>query len=218
MNLEKVILISAVSIIMGILLNCSNAKFSSEGERKSADQPLSSQQPTQQQQDNFETQAGPPEALPPIPKIDYQGCRSQAKRGYGKCDANEAIVIVNDGKSQEMTCCRFGTTEVFSFNQAELFVSRQGSCQVGEVATGMSNPNGGYYCSKLSKYFTTGNPLPAKYIRSAGSADPELQAIAASYNVNDTCICGTNTVMFGGKTARDNRCTDKCVEIISFNP
>lgn len=134
------------------------------------------------------------------------------KRGYGQCDADKVVVIVNDGTAQEMTCCPVGAN-VLSTAAAERHVLRTGTCQADEVATGMQDPNTpGVYCTKINaRYLKLSAPITSRYVN--GNVPGVLGQIASSYNVSDTCICDEGTVVIGGHTPRDNRCEEKCVRI-----
>ena len=153
----------------------------------------------------------------PVPETDYKLCSASpeaGKRGYGRCHADEALVIVNDGTAQEITCCPFKSKGILSPNPAELNIARQGSCQQGEVATGLTASNGAYLCSKVNPtLYDTGTPVKATYANDDDDLSETLRKIAAAYNVNDTCVCPENTFMFGGKVSRDNVCEDMCVPI-----
>lgn len=154
-------------------------------------------------------------AIPPVSSVpDYAGCAAlptSGKRGYGMCGADEAVVIVNDGRSQEMTCCPIGKN-VLSALPAEQHVSRTGLCLADEVATGMTNPNGGTLCTKINTQFLKlSAQVNAQYVN--GNVPGVLGQIAKAYNVSDACICPEGTVVVGGHTSRDNQCSDKCARI-----
>ncbi len=147
--------------------------------------------------------------------VNYDTCKalpSAGKRGYGNCQANEVVVIVNDGNAQEMTCCPLLGKNIFSKEASELFVARQGLCQANEVLTGMTNTSGGIICSKINtKYLELTTPVPSQYV--VGSAPGVMGEIAKSYNVSDTCICPEKTVAIGGHKGSDNQCGEQCVTI-----
>ncbi len=147
--------------------------------------------------------------------VNYDACKSlpaSGKTAYGKCQENAVVVIVNDGKAQEMTCCPLSGKNIFSKVPAELFVARSGLCQANEVLTGMANTSGGVICSKIyTKYLTLTTSVPSVYV--VGNTPGVMGEIAKSYNVSDTCICPEKTVAIGGHTASDNRCGEQCVVI-----
>ncbi|MFO0679501.1 MAG: hypothetical protein U0169_23445 [Polyangiaceae bacterium] len=166
----------------------------------------------------------PPAQTPPetttmgglqIASPNYTSCAAlpnAGKRGYGTCPANQVVVIVNDGKAQEMTCCPV-SANVLSAVPAEQNVVRTGLCQADEVATGMQDPSAPrVFCTKINATFLKlSSPVPSKYVN--GNAPGALGAIARSYNVSDTCICEEGLVVIGGHTASDNKCTEQCVRI-----
>lgn len=98
------------------------------------------------------------------------------------------VVIVNDGKAQEMTCCPVGQN-VLSSVAAEHHVVRTGLCLADEVATGMKDPaTPTVLCTKInSAYLKLSAATQAKYV--TGKLPGVIGQIAASYNVNDTCLC-----------------------------
>jgi hypothetical protein len=141
-------------------------------------------------------------------RADYTACASlpsAGKRGYGKCEANAVVVIVNDGKAQEMTCCPLGGKNVLSAKDSDLHIQRSGTCQANEVLTGMADPHTpSGYCSKINdKYLKLSAPIPSKYV--TGNVPGIMGQIAKSYNVSDTCICPEGTIAIGGHTPQDNR-------------
>ncbi len=146
---------------------------------------------------------------------DYMVCASlptQGKRGYGMCDADQAVVIVNDGTSREMTCCPIGRN-VLSPSAADHNIPRTGLCQADEIATGMTDPAAGVLCTKINTQFLKlSAPTKAQYVN--GNAPGALGVIAKAYNVSDTCICPEGSVVIGGHTTRDNKCEDQCVSIL----
>jgi hypothetical protein len=164
--------------------------------------------------------AAPPELVPggngvQIAPPKYADCvklPNAGKRGYGKCAADQVVVIINDGKAQEMTCCPIGAN-VLSSVGTERDVLRTGFCGADEVATGMENPSTpGVFCSKINAtYLKLSSRIPSVY--TTRSMPGDLGIIANSYNNNDTCICPEGSIMVGGHTPADNRCTDQCVRI-----
>ncbi len=151
-----------------------------------------------------------------VVKVNYETCASlpaSGKRGYGKCNDGEVVVIVNDGKAQEMTCCPVTGKNILTKIDAEKFVERTGTCQANEVLTGMKEPQTPtIFCSKINdKFLTLSTPTPSLYVN--GNASGIMGQIAASYNVSDTCICPEGLVAVGGHTAKDNKCAEQCVTI-----
>lgn len=149
-------------------------------------------------------------------RADYSACAalpSAGKRAYGKCDDNSVVVIVNDGKAQEMTCCPLAGKNILSVKSGDQYIQRTGSCQADEVLTGMVDPEApSGYCSKINnKYLKLSPPVPSQYV--TGSVSGQMGLIAKSYNVSDTCICPEGTVAIGGHTAQDNKCSEQCVKI-----
>jgi hypothetical protein len=147
---------------------------------------------------------------------DYTTCAAlpqAGKRGYGKCDAQQVVVIVNDGKAQEMTCCPVQAQNILSTKPDEQHVQRVGLCLGEEVATGMVEPHApGVYCTKINtQYMRLSAPVVATYVNN--DVPGVLGQIAATYNVSDTCICPEGFVVIGGHTAQDNTCADQCVRI-----
>lgn len=149
-------------------------------------------------------------------RADYTACAAlpaAGKQGYGKCADNSVVVIINDGKAQEQTCCPLGGKNILSSKESERHVLRTGSCQADEVLTGMQSATGNSgYCSKINtKYLKLSASVPSQYVK--GNAPGVLGQIAKSYNVSDTCICPEGTVALLGHTASDNQCAEKCVKI-----
>jgi hypothetical protein len=149
-------------------------------------------------------------------RADYTACAAlpaAGKQGYGKCADNSVVVIINDGKAQEQTCCPLGGKNILSSKESERHVLRTGSCQSDEVLTGMQSATGNSgYCSKINtKYLKLSPSVPSQYVK--GNAPGVLGQIAKSYNVSDTCICPEGTVALLGHTASDNQCAEKCVKI-----
>jgi hypothetical protein len=147
---------------------------------------------------------------------NYTACAAlpqAGKRGYGKCDANQVVVIVNDGEAQEMTCCPVVAQNILSTKPDEVQIQRTGVCQANEVCTGMIDPHDpGIYCTKINTQFMQlSTPIASTYVQ--GNAPGVLGQIAATYNVSDTCICPEGTVAIGGHTASDNRCAEQCVRL-----
>ena len=152
-----------------------------------------------------------------VVQINYDACKAlpaSGKRGYGKCNSEEVTVIVNDGKAQEMTCCPIGGKNILSSKASDLFVERTGTCQSGEVQTGMIDAKSSrLYCSRINEtYLKLSSAVPAIYVK--GALLGIMGEIAASYNNSDTCICPEGTASVGGHTASDNRCAEQCVKII----
>ena len=85
------------------------------------------------------------------------------------------------------------------------------------IATGMQNPHTPeVYCSRInSRHLSVVETGRAHYVkRSSNAFSAELNQIAGTYNVNDTCVCPDNQVMLGGHTPQDNRCHDLCGKIV----
>jgi hypothetical protein len=149
-------------------------------------------------------------------KPDYQACAglpSKGKRGYGQCADDQVVVVINDGKAQEMTCCAVGRNVLLTEGKHTV---RQGTCAANEVATGMQSAAGPQvFCSKINtKFLSLGNPVTAIYVKSSSrGVSQELINLAEIYNVRDTCVCPDKHVLIGGHTTSDNRCADQCVEI-----
>ncbi|MCA9665663.1 MAG: hypothetical protein KC503_08745 [Myxococcales bacterium] len=148
---------------------------------------------------------------------NYTACAAlpaAGKRGYGTCPAGNVVVIINDGKAAEMTCCPLGGTNVLSTNPAEINVMRIGFCNADEIGTGMLSVAGPMiYCTKFNtKYLQRTAPVTAVYTK--GNAPGILGVIAKSYNVNDTCICPEGSMIIGGHTPSDNKCLDQCVKLV----
>ncbi len=149
-------------------------------------------------------------------RADYTACialPAAGKRGYGKCEDNLVVVIVNDGKAKEMTCCPLGGKNILSSKREDLHIQRTGTCQANEVLTGMLDPHApSGFCSKINdKYLKLSSPVPSQYVK--GNAPGVMGQIAKSYNVSDTCICPEGTISIGGHTSQDNKCSERCVEI-----
>lgn len=149
--------------------------------------------------------------------VDYKACQAIAgagKRGYGKCDANSVVVVVNDGKKAEMTCCPVSPQlKLFSTTASELFVKRSGLCQSDELLSGMIDTSGQLYCSKINtQSYKLSEPIPSKYVN--GAVAGAMGAIAAAYHNSDTCMCEEGYIAIGGHTSSDNTCAEKCVKVL----
>jgi hypothetical protein len=152
---------------------------------------------------------------------NYQACAALPGAGKvrypAKCNPNEVMAVINDGKTQEMTCCPLQGTNILSSNPAEQYQTRIGRCLADEVGVGMVNARDSQiYCTKINtQYLKLGPPQPAIYASRSGNNNPALQAIAQVYNVGDCCVCPEKTVLVGGHVTNDNVCQDQCVAIIS---
>ena len=152
---------------------------------------------------------------------DYATCvaRPNSKISYpAKCAENNVMVVINDGKTQEMTCCPVKEARIFSKTAAELYQERTGRCEANEVGVGMiSAGSSKIYCSKINTDLVELGPSQnAKYAKSgSGGLTPELQSLAQIYNVGDTCACPDRMILVGGHSTQDNVCQDQCVEILT---
>lgn len=151
-----------------------------------------------------------------IIRADYTACAAlpaAGKQGYGKCAENSVVVIINDGKAQEQTCCPLGGKNILSDKESERHVRRTGSCLSDEVLTGMESATGNSgFCSKINtEYLKLSPPVASQYVKD--NAPGALGQIAKSYNSSDTCICPEGTVALLGHTAADNQCAETCVKI-----
>jgi len=150
---------------------------------------------------------------------NYQACASLPSAGKvrypAKCNANEVMAVINDGNTQEMTCCPLQGSNILSSNPAEQYQPRTGRCLADEVGVGMvSAKDSQIYCTKINTQFLKlGPPQTAIYASRNGNSNPSLQAIAQVYNVGDCCVCPEKTVLVGGHVASDNVCQDQCVAI-----
>lgn len=148
---------------------------------------------------------------------DLETCAALPEAGrstYGKCPAQAAIVVINDGKGQQMTCCPFKGENILASDPAKTHVRRSGQCGTDEVATGLISPDGPeMYCTALNGKLRLGAQVPIIYAKSDSALDETMRAIAASYNVLDTCICPRGTFYVGTHTTNDNVCIDKCAPI-----
>lgn len=150
---------------------------------------------------------------------DYATCANlpeQGKRKYGACGDGEALVVVNDGEGQEMTCCPLTGANLFSASAEERHQKRTPTCGPGEIATGMESTAGPVIlCSKIdTRFLKLGTPQPSIYVSllTQGLSDA-VRSIVASYHLADMCLCPEGTVMIGGHTPSDNSCSDQCVRI-----
>ena len=157
-------------------------------------------------------------SLPIKPKVnvDYAGCaalRTKGKRGLGPCNANEVIVIVNDGRKGEMTCCPIGNN-VFSTVAAEQNVRREGQCRADEVATGIKDLEKSIIlCTKVNTQFLK-TEYRATSIYAVSKSPGNLGALAKAYHNSDCCVCPEGSVFTGKHTAANDQCTDECVAIV----
>ena len=74
---------------------------------------------------------------------DYNRCASlpdAGKRGYGTCEDDRVVVVVNDGETAEMTCCDLVGENVLSQREEDRHVVRTGFCNADEVAHGDERP------------------------------------------------------------------------------
>lgn len=156
----------------------------------------------------------------PTAPPDYQTCAGLPtvgkKRYPAKCDANQVMAVINDGKAQEMTCCPLVGKDILSADPAEQYLKRTGRCGADEVGVGMeAAANSVIYCSKINyRYLKLTTPIKSIYVTAGSALNPTMKAIAASYNIRDTCICPEKSILIGGHTTKDNVCTDICVEIV----
>lgn len=213
------------------LQGCRDSKFSGEGGSKAAPAPTSapvtygpngsSSVPTNQE--NSTASSSTPVTVldgSGLIKPDYAACSALPSAGKvkypAKCGDNQVMAIINDGNTQEMTCCPINGTNVFSSVASEKFQQRQGKCLADEVGVGMvSASTSTIYCSKINtQYLTLGAPQTATYISSSSNIPPEQLTIAKSYNQSDTCICPNKMILIGGHVDKDNKCSDQCVEIL----
>lgn len=147
---------------------------------------------------------------------DYKSCASlpaAGKQPYGKCGDNEAVVIVNDGSTQEMTCCPLTGQIALTTDESQMHMERKGACLEDEILTGMLDSKSGTgYCTKINTdSFRLSKPVPSQYI--SGKLLGVMGTIAQSYNWGDTCVCPEGTVAIGGHSPQDNFCGEQCVEI-----
>lgn len=151
---------------------------------------------------------------------DYTSCaaRPNSKQGYpAKCADGHVMVVINDGRAQEMTCCPVKEARIFSKTTSELYIERAGRCAADEVGVGMISATAStIYCSKINTNLVELGPTQtARYAKSgSGGLSAELQSLASIYNVGDTCVCPDRMILVGGHTASDNVCQDQCVEIL----
>ena len=159
---------------------------------------------------------------------DYRACAAlpvQGKQKYpAKCGFNHVLVIVNDGGTQEMTCCPLKNADMLSSRPGDLFQERAGRCLADEVGVGMINSgrtlifntnNPRLYCSRINTgKFSLGPAKRSDYVTVGNALAPELLAIAVSYNALDACVCPLKSVMLGGHKNDNNTCEDECAEIL----
>ena len=157
-----------------------------------------------------------PEAVPPKLELNYNTCATRpenGRRSTGKCNANEVIVIVNDGTAGEMTCCPVGT-DVLSAVEAEQNIRKQGKCGPDEVATGVEDlRNSVVLCTKVNTQFLKTEPRASAVYAKSGTPGI-LGTLAQAYNIGDCCVCGEGSVFIGNHTSSDNTCSDECVAIV----
>ncbi len=158
----------------------------------------------------------PGNTFPPKAEIDYSVCASlpeNGKRGTGQCNANEVIVIVNDGTAGEMTCCPVGAN-VFSTEASERNIRRVGKCGQDEVATGIEDLSKSIViCTKVdTRFLKTEFRATSIYAKSGSTGN--LGTLAKAYNIGDCCVCPEGSVFAGNHTSSDNKCTDECVAIV----
>lgn len=153
-------------------------------------------------------------------KPDYSACSALPSSGKVKypaqCADNQVMAVINDGETQEMTCCPVNGTNVFSAVPTERFQQRTGQCQPDEVGVGMvSAQSSTIYCSRINtQYLKLSPPQNAVYVSKNSNLAPEQVQIARSYNQSDTCICPLKMILIGGHSTEDNECRDQCVEIL----
>ena len=150
----------------------------------------------------------------PIPDPDYSQCAKLSTLGYGsgQCDANQVVVIINDGEAGGRTCCPIGKN-VLSSLPAEMNQIRQGTCLADEVSTGISSSQNTPFCTKINTQFLM---LQSVGVATYGSRSSQgvLGPLAKKYHENDCCACPEGSVTIGGHTLSDDKCTDQCVKII----
>jgi len=154
-------------------------------------------------------------AIAPPNYVSCAALPDKGKRGYGSCADGQVVVIVNDGKAEEMSCCPVGGKKVLSEVANEKHQERNGQCQAGEVATGMKSATGPVVlCTKVNAALKLSAPVKATYVSLLTQGlSPALREIANSYNLADTCACPDTHVMIGGHVLTDNACADQCVRI-----
>ena len=212
--------ISSVILSLLVIVSCSNTDFSSAGQiaKKAAakKEAPGDQIPTLSESENIpppdlETDTGGLKFSGP----DYSQCAKLPSGGYtkggGQCDANQVIVIINDGKSAGKTCCPIGKN-VLSTVPAEMNQVRQGTCLADEVSTGISTMTAPF-CTKINTQFLKLQSVGvATYgVKSSAGA---LGPLAKIYHKEDCCACPEGSVTIGGHTLSDNQCADQCVKII----
>ena len=151
-------------------------------------------------------------------KLGYEECRLSAnsgKVGYpGKCAADSVMVAINDGKTQEMTCCPLTSKNVLSTNAADLWIERSGQCNSDEVGTGMIAASGSrIYCSKLNDKLTVKSSETSMFVRRGTSLGDPMDSLAEVYNLKDLCFCPKGSILIGNHSTNDNDCRDMCVHV-----
>ncbi len=210
MRLNKLLNAVAGAALFASIVGCSDSTFKSGVEGGQAVSPPPGQQIP-----------GLPPPPPPTRPLDndqggikYSLCTALPKGGYaplGACAVNEVIVIINDGKADGRTCCPIGNG-ILSTIPGEVNQPKPGLCGPDEVATGikaMTVP----YCTKINTQSFSLEPAGGAVYGTKKTAGL-LGQLAARYNIGDCCACPEGTVMIGGHTTADNRCTDQCVKIV----
>lgn len=153
-------------------------------------------------------------------RLDYVACvgsptgKGQNYKRSPRCQAESAVVVVNDGVDAFMICCPL-PSGVLTSDPAKQFVERAGTCGSNEVATGIKDgKTSTMLCSELANGYEAGASSASLRIQEDDSTLPaDLAALADAAEAGDTCICGENGVVIGGHVYRDNVCGERCVEI-----
>jgi hypothetical protein len=227
MYLETKMVNTSIHVLVSLVLlsSCADNSFKSSGQRKAAEKdPVASSLPALPSTNP--TLSGPTTSGPVVPpvvaqSVDYKTCATLpagGKSGYRQCPLNSAVVIVNDGKKAELSCCPVADPSFFSTIPTEQNIVRNGMCGSSsgvfdEVLTGMIDTSPRLFCTKIdTTRFLLSSPVPAIY--SVGTMAGDLGPIAASYNNGDTCVCPAGTLAIGGHTKSDNTCGEQCVQVV----
>ena len=205
-------------LVAATMIACSEQKFSSTTPGKN---PTSGKPPRTGSNVTVENSPTTPTADEPLVTDsgtgslvpDYTQCAALPSAGYaggGACEANQVMVIINDGKAGGRSCCPVGKN-ILSVVPAEVNQIRAGVCLADEVATGISAMTSPF-CTKITASLKLQPAGRATYgkANSAGKLGP----IAATYNKGDCCACPEGSVMIGGHSNGDNSCSDQCVTIL----
>ncbi|MCX6119612.1 MAG: hypothetical protein NT027_18905 [Proteobacteria bacterium] len=151
-----------------------------------------------------------------ISNVNYNQCKGVPFMGrlgrYGICPVGSAVVIVNDGKSKDMSCCPLMDPSALLIGPGTRNIPRTGLCLSDEILTGMWNPSAGGYCSKVDvSRYKLSTPVIVKI---TDPLSPELRHIGTAYRNGDACFCPEGMISIGGHVPTNGYCADRCVNLI----